>query len=132
MRSDQDMNQAAGLLASSHRLVNSMMALEAGLHGEEKPAVPDTLRTFAREVDTTLDELSRALRDPSHHLDGLPDLRAAQSALAEGRSEPAMTASASSRIYPFAALTAETERITNSLNTMTHLLRRKDEKHPPG
>lgn len=122
-----DLDRAAGLLANSHRFVHSAMALEAGLyHGPVSNAsAPAALRVFAADVDTTLCALARTLRDPSYGFDDLPDLRADQRALRMPRpDEAAGDGPARQGVYPGAVLALETDRVVDSINTMTALLRR--------
>jgi uncharacterized membrane protein YccC len=113
--------RARGLLASSHRFVLSAMAMEAGLQTSVPRSPPDGLDGFVRDVDTTLDAVSSSLRDtprsPHVPADGSGvrcDLRADQSVLVE-----ASKGSGEGN----AALLAETERITNTLNTLVQLTR---------
>src|SRR5207253_611165 len=62
-------------LASSHRFVHAMMALEAGwLHTAAVPA-RTAFRTFAADVEKTLDLLAAALRGTRVQLKEFPDLR---------------------------------------------------------
>jgi len=122
-----DLDRAAGLLANSHRFVHSVMALEAGLyHGPVSSAsTAPALRVFAADVDITLYALARTLRDPSYGLDDLPDLRTDQRALRMPRPDDAAGDDAARQgVYPGAVLALETDRVVDSINTMTALLRR--------
>jgi uncharacterized membrane protein YccC len=87
------------MLPSSHRMVHAMIALEAALIVEPPPE----FSAFAADVEKTLFQLSAALRGSPFYPQALPDLRHDQLALAHGD----------------ALLNAETDRITNSLNTLT-------------
>jgi hypothetical protein len=90
-----------------------------------RPALRDLVRfdrskityvsSSSGDVDTTLERLSSALRRSSHSLGPVPDLRADQNVLVEA-------ADSSGRAR--APLLLETERITNSLNTMVDLVQR--------
>jgi hypothetical protein len=107
---------ATGLLANSHRFAHAVMAIEAELDHKREPPHSAALQTFVADVDTTLAAIALALRDPDQPPAAVPDLRAGQRALGAA-------AKAAELSYQAAALTAETERITNSLNTILHLLR---------
>lgn len=86
------------IMASSHRLIHAMMAVEAGWT-ETDPA----FTRFAYKVEITLHSLAAALRGAPLPPDALPDLRAAQIELAG----------------PGHHLAAEADRLTNSLNTLS-------------
>ncbi len=119
-----EVERADSLLANSHRFAHSAMTLEADLHNSPAAPAPPEARAFARDVDATLRALVAVLRDPASRLDGLPDLRAEQRALAAVGSgtlhedDPARSAG-----YRLAVIVAESDRITDSVNTMSRLLR---------
>lgn len=96
------------MLASSHRLINAAMALEAGLHTSSPAPARAEFRAFANDVERTLHALSAALRgslvEPSH----LPDLR-------EGHHR--LIHSGNSRSDRYVLVNVEADRIANSLNT---------------
>jgi uncharacterized membrane protein YccC len=99
----------SGILASSHRLVHALMALEAGL-STSGPAQPrDQFRRFANDVELTLYYLSAALRGSPLQRDWMPDLREDHHALVHS-GDPATER--------YALVNVETDRITNSLNTL--------------
>ncbi|HWE64624.1 MAG TPA: FUSC family protein, partial [Chloroflexota bacterium] len=126
-RSTEQLDRAVSLLASSHRFARSAMAFEAARHEGVHSSAPDTLYSFAGDVDTTLHELSRSLRDPSYRARKLPDLRADQQALAEALSE---TLPQEGTIhlagYGTAIIAGEADRMTDSVNTMAQALMRAD------
>jgi hypothetical protein len=114
--SEKNVDLAQGMLASSHRFAQSAITLEAALYTPTELVVPEGLEKFVQDVDATLEALSAALRLPSPSLGGkLTDLRADQTA---------MVASLESSGRMGTALLPETERMTNSLNTMVDLVRR--------
>jgi len=130
--STDTLDRAVGLLTNSHRLAHSVIALEASLYHEPLPAATGALHVFAAAIDSMLCARIGILRDPSHHLGDLPDLRAAHFALSEsylpesddgdsahqkGAAASSITARATSL-----AIVAETDRIADSINTMTALL----------
>jgi uncharacterized membrane protein YccC len=121
--SASDLDWASGLLANGRRFARSVMTLEARLYQPPPPTPPPVLRTFAADVDVTLDALAQALRDPTCSLHDLPDLRADQQALVAAPPSGVSTdGAAPTSGFRRAALTTETERITNSLNTLVYLL----------
>ena len=97
------------ILANAHRFIHAAMSLEAGV--VRSPAIPshEAFRTFSNHVDATLYFLAAALRGGQYKLDDLPDLREDQRALVEaGADHP----------QRYELVNAETDRITNSLNTL--------------
>ena len=100
-----------------HRFAYAVMAIEAELNHRPEAPRPTALQTFVADVDTTLAAIAAALRDSGELPAGLPDLRSDQSALGAAAGTQAESS------YQIAVLTAQTERITNSLNTILHLLR---------
>jgi len=102
-------NQVNALLASSHRFVHAMMALEAGwLHTAAVPA-RTAFRTFAADVEKTLDLLAAALRGTRVQLKEFPDLREDHHVLLQ---------SGDQKIERYALVNVEADRIVNSLNTL--------------
>jgi uncharacterized membrane protein YccC len=98
------------VLASSHRFVHALMALEAGLlRSRPLPARPQFI-AFANQVELTLHSLAEALRGSRLRRDMLPDLREAHRVLAH---------SGDPLLERYALVNIETDRITNSLNTLT-------------
>jgi len=100
----------SGLLASSHRVVHAMMALEAGLYSSNPAPPRAAFAPFGHGVELTLYYLAAALRGSSIEPADLPDLREAHRALIH--SGDALT-------ERYALVNVETDRITNSLNTLT-------------
>jgi uncharacterized membrane protein YccC len=100
----------SGILASSHRLVHGMMALEAGLLSSQPVPAREPFRRFADDVELTLYYLAAALRWSPMHAEGLPNLREDHNALAQ--SDEALN-------DRYALANVETDRITNSLNTLS-------------
>jgi uncharacterized membrane protein YccC len=99
-----------GILASSHRLAYALMSLDAGL--ALSPAAPprQAFRAFAENVEKTLHSLDFALRGSRLTKQELPDLRDCQTALVN---------SGDANIERYALVNVETDRITNSLNTLS-------------
>ena len=103
----------SGILASSHRLIHAIMALEAGLHGSRPAPARDAFRRFANHAELTLHSLSGALRGSPLTPADLPDLREDHHALAHS-GDPATER--------YALVNVETDRVTNSLNTLSEEL----------
>ena len=99
----------SGMLASSHRLIHAIMALEAGL--ASRPSQPRAaFRPFANDVELTLYYLASALRGSKIQRESLPDLREDHNALIR---------TAVTDPEKYALVNIETDRITNSLNTLS-------------
>ncbi|MEP6602215.1 MAG: FUSC family protein, partial [Nitrospirota bacterium] len=97
------------MLASSHRLVHALMALEANLSRARSIAEPEPFRRFANDVEMSLYLLGAVLRGSPIVSGDLPDLREAHHNLIQASGSPAER---------FLLLNVETDRITNSLNTL--------------
>ena len=105
----EQMNQLNALLASSHRFVHAVMALEAGwLHTAAVPPRAAS-RTFMADVEKTLELLAAALRGTRVQLKEFPDLREDHNVL---------VASGDQKIERYALVNVEADRIVNSLNTL--------------
>jgi uncharacterized membrane protein YccC len=104
-----------GILASSHRLVHAMMALDSGLSSSHPVPAREAFQPFANDVERTLYYLAAALRGSPLSAGALPDLREDHHALVH---------SGDSLTERYALVNVETDRITNSLNTLTEELRR--------
>jgi uncharacterized membrane protein YccC len=97
------------ILADSHRFIHAAMSLEAGLvHSRPVPA-RNAFRVFADHVDLTLYYLAASLRGAKIEAAHLPDLR---------EDHHALVASGSPGVERYALVDAETDRITNSLDTL--------------
>ncbi|HXI41450.1 MAG TPA: FUSC family protein [Bryobacteraceae bacterium] len=99
-----------GILASSHRLVHGMMALEAGLLSSHPAPAREPFRRFANDVELTLYYLAAALRGSPIDAAGLPNLREDHNALVH---------SGEALNDRYALVNVETDRVTNSLNTLS-------------
>jgi uncharacterized membrane protein YccC len=97
------------MLASSHRLVHALMALESGLYQSKFVTPRDAFRTFSHDVEKTLYFLAASLRGSAIHPGDLPDLR---------EDHHALLRSGDSHVERYALVNIETDRITNSLNTL--------------
>ena len=99
----------SGLLASSHRLIYTIMGLEADLHASHPAPPREAFRRFANDVELTLHSLAGALRGLPLGPGDLPNLREDHHALAHS-GDPATER--------YALVNVETDRLTNSLNTL--------------
>jgi uncharacterized membrane protein YccC len=97
------------MLATSHRLAHAFMALEAGLTRSHPVPPRDAFVTFANHVELTLHSLAESLRGSMLSADDLPDLRADHHALVH---------SGDALAERYALVNVESDRITNSLNTL--------------
>ena len=105
----EQMNRLNALLASSHRFVHSVMALDAGWLNT--PAVPPRAasRQFAADAEKTLTLLAKALRGERVQAKEFPDLREDHRELLQAGDPHAER---------YALVNIEADRITNSLNTL--------------
>jgi hypothetical protein len=87
-----------------------MMALEAGLLSSQPVPAREPFRRFADDVELTLYYLAAALRGSPIHAEGLPNLREDHNTLVH--SDEALN-------DRYALVNVETDRITNSLNTVS-------------
>lgn len=111
----QSMAALNGMMASSHRLIHAIMALEAGLDASHPAPAREAFRRFANDVELTLHLLAGALRGSRLARGDLPDLREDHHALAHS-GDPATER--------YTLVNVETDRITNSLNTLSEQLLR--------
>jgi uncharacterized membrane protein YccC len=101
-------------LVSSHRLVHALMSLEAGLATSAPVPPRDAFRKLANDADATLYFLAAALRGSSIERSHMPDLREDHHALLQ---------SGDPRVDRYALVNVETDRMVNSLNTLSeHVL----------
>jgi uncharacterized membrane protein YccC len=108
--SREDVNAWTSIMASSNRLIHAIMALEAGLARSQPVPPRPPFRRFANDVEITMHSLSSALRGSPLPNGQLPDLRADHHALVE---------SGDSLSERYAMVNIESDRITNSLNTLS-------------
>ena len=100
----------SALLANSHRLANAVMALDAGIASSPPAPARAAFRTFADHVELTLYYLAAGLRGSPLKRSQLPDLRAGHQALER---------SGGPLLERYALVNIETDRVTNSLNTLS-------------
>ncbi len=100
----------AAILANSRRLAHAMMALEAGLAQSNPDPPRPAFRTLANHIELTLYSLAAALRGSPLSRGDLPDLREDHHALI-GSTDAVTTR--------YTLVNVETDRIANSLNTLS-------------
>ncbi len=98
------------ILANSHRFIHAVMSLEAGLARSQPDPARQAFYPFAADTIRTVSLLSAALHGAPVSLADFPNLREDHNALV--RSPDPQTAR-------YALVNLESDRITNSLNTLT-------------
>ena len=117
--SPETVSALSEILATSHRLIHAIMALEAGLYTSSPAPARAAFQPFANDVELTLYYLASALRGSPVLRDSLPDLREAHHALIQ---------SGDGHVERYALVNTETDRITNSLNTLSAALEKVAKK----
>jgi len=105
----EQMSQLNALMASSHRFVHALMALDAGWLDTAAVPARTAFRAFAADVEKTLELLAAALRGAHVQLKELPDLREDHHVLVQ---------SGDQKTERYALVNVEADRIVNSLNTL--------------
>ena len=100
----------AAILANSRRLAHAMMALEAGLAQSDPDPPRPAFRTLANHIEVTLYSLAAALRGSPLSRGDLPDLR---------EDHHALIGSPDAVTTRYTLVNVETDRIANSLNTLS-------------
>jgi uncharacterized membrane protein YccC len=98
------------MLASSHRFIHAVMSMEAGLALSRSAPARDAFRTFSHDLEKTLYFLAARLRGSSVAPNALADLREDHNRLIH---------SGDILNVRYALVNVETDRMTNSLNTLT-------------
>jgi uncharacterized membrane protein YccC len=106
----EQVNQLNALLASSHRFVHALMALDAGSLHTTAVAPRAAFHPFAAHVEKTLNLLSAALRGARVQMKEFPDLREDHHVLIQSGDE---------KVERYALVNVEADRIVNSLNTLS-------------
>jgi uncharacterized membrane protein YccC len=108
------MSRLNAILASSHRFIHAVMALNAIVLDSPAISASAPLKKFAAAVETTLALLSSALRGGRVMSRALPDLREEHRLMVQ-----ASAAGANESVARYDSISVEADRITNSVNTMT-------------
>jgi uncharacterized membrane protein YccC len=111
--SSETIRSNSAVLASSHRLAHALMALEAGLATARSKPPRETFARFASDVEKTLFYLSSALRGSAIPSNSLPDLREAHRQLVQSGDQSGVPSG-----DQYGLVAVETDRVTNSLNTL--------------
>jgi uncharacterized membrane protein YccC len=98
-----------GILASTQRLAQAMISLEAAIVSNTSVPPRAAFLRFADDVESMLDRLARMLRGEAVEEAALPDLREDHHALVHSTDSGAPL---------YALVNVETDRITNSLDTL--------------
>jgi uncharacterized membrane protein YccC len=104
--SPERLDRIMSMLASSHRFAHAMMSLEAELAADPSRVVPEGCGQFFTAVDRTLNLLAATLRGARPAESEFPDLREVHTQMLQNGGSV------------YALLITETDRITNSLNTL--------------
>lgn len=111
--SPESLDTLTAFMASSHRLVHALMSLEGGL-ASSRPVPPRRVfPVFSDHLELTLYYLAAALRGSPLRPEHLPDLREDHHALVE---------SGDDLTERYALVNVETDRIVNSVNTISEVL----------
>jgi uncharacterized membrane protein YccC len=107
--SPKQMARLRAMLASSHRLIHAIMALDAGWSGTPSAAARPVFAVFAAQVEKTLSLLAVTLRGKRAADKAFPDLRETHNRLVE---------SGDPHLQRYALTNVEADRMTNSVNTL--------------
>lgn len=103
----------SAVLASSHRFIHALMALDAVFLQQPALASSPPLTNFLSKVETTLALLASTLRGTRAPARDFPNLREEHRLMVQSR-----TNDASSAMARFDSINIEADRITNSVNTL--------------
>ncbi|HME11298.1 MAG TPA: FUSC family protein [Candidatus Acidoferrum sp.] len=105
----QQLTRLSAVVASSHRFIHAVMALDAGWMQTAKVPARPPFKIFAEDVEKTLSLLVAALRGARVADKDFPNLREDHNRLVEF---------GDSKVQRYALVDVEGDRITNSLNTL--------------
>jgi len=114
----EEMTLLSAMLASSHRLTRALLALEAGIANTTAVPPRKEFLRFANDVELTLYYLGSVLRGSRVEMNTIPDLREDHHALVHSSAPGKGLASGEALADRYALVNVETDRITNSLNTL--------------
>jgi uncharacterized membrane protein YccC len=103
----------SAVLASSHRFIHALMALDAIFSQQPALASSPPLKNFMSKVEKTLALLASTLRGVRVPAKDFPNLREEHRLMVQSR-----TSDASSALARFDSINIEADRITNSVNTL--------------
>jgi uncharacterized membrane protein YccC len=108
----EEVTLLGAMLATSHRLTRALLALEAGIANTSPVPPRKEFLRFANDVELTMYNLGAVLRGSPVPHNSMPDLREDHYALVHS-DEPGEALA-----ERYALVNVETDRITNSLNTL--------------
>jgi uncharacterized membrane protein YccC len=118
-RNRADVAVAEGAFANANRFIRAAMALEAIRQHEGPIPAHDEIRNFSRQVDAGLGTVIRGLRDHTATRPDTTTLRTAQTALVQALN----SSTAPENDIQIAAWIDASDRITDSVDTLAHVLR---------
>jgi uncharacterized membrane protein YccC len=114
----EQLARLSAVLASSHRFIHALMALDAIFSHKSALASSAPLRNYISKLEKTLTLLAATLRGVRTGSRDFPNLREQHRLMVQAR-----TSEDSSALAPFDSINIETDRITNSVNTLAeHVL----------
>jgi uncharacterized membrane protein YccC len=124
LRNEPRRNRAAvtaaeGVFANANRFIRAAMALEAIRQHEGPVPAHDAIRNFSRQVDASLDPVIRGLHDQTPIHPDTTALRTAQTQLVQALNSTNMH----DNDVQIAAWIDASDRITDSVDTLAHVLR---------
>jgi uncharacterized membrane protein YccC len=109
----EQLARLSAVLASSHRFIHALMALDAIFSHEPELASSPPLKNFISKLERTLALLASTLRGVRVPSKDLSNLREEHRLMVQSR-----TSEASSELARFDSINVETDRITNSVNSL--------------
>ena len=103
----------SAVLASSHRFIHALMALDAIFSQQPALSSSSPVANFISKLEITLTLLAATLRGERVASKDFPNLREEYRRMVQSR-----TSETSSALAPFDSINVETDRITNSTNTL--------------
>jgi uncharacterized membrane protein YccC len=118
-RNRADVAMAEGAFANANRFIRAAMALEAIRQHEGPIPAHDEIRNFSRQVDSGLSTMARGLRDHARTRPDMTTLRTAQTQLVNALN----SSNGNENDIQTAAWIDASDRITDSVDTLAHVLR---------
>jgi uncharacterized membrane protein YccC len=118
-RNRADVAMAEGAFANANRFIRAAMALEAIRQHEGPIPAHDEIRNFSRQVDSGLSTMVRGLRDHASTRPDMTTLRTAQTQLVNALN----SSNGNENDIQTAAWIDASDRITDSVDTLAHVLR---------
>jgi uncharacterized membrane protein YccC len=109
----EQLARLSAALASSHRLIHALMALDAVFSHNPALASSAPFRNYISKLDKTLTLLAATLRGVRVASKDFPNLREEHRLMVQAR-----TIEENSALAPFDSINIEIDRITNSVNTL--------------